>query len=214
MPCGTPQHTLPPPPHKSKAFPVHARCLVLSLHRNHEQRPDAVHIHLWETVLASGTVLQSIQCRSTPHTNVPHFSTKQQDIVTASFLPFVFPLQQSTRTLIKCAEGRRLSLLFPAVGCDKKRGRREGHRRKMLKRANIIPTTMSTTTTNSVCVCGPQNRLPASPPSPLATTAPTKKEKKKKNTEQSVIKLATLNQPTQSRILASRPPTSQLKQQS
>lgn len=149
-----------------------------------------------------------------PSHKCSHFSTKQQDIVTASFLPFVFPLQQSTRTLIKCAEGRRLSLLFPAVGCDKKRGRREGHRRKMLKRANIIPTTMSTTTTNSVCVCGPQNRLPASPPSPLATTAPTKKEKKKKNTEQSVIKLATLNQPTQSRILASRPPTSQLKQQS
>lgn len=153
---------------------------MLSLHRNHEKRPDAVHIHLWETVLASGTVLQSIQCRSTPHTNVPHFSTKQQDIVTAWFLPFVFPLQQSTRTLIKCAEGRRLSLLFSAVGCDKKRGGREGHRRKKLKRANIIPTMTSTTTTNSVCVCGPQNRLPAFPPSPLATTAPTKKEKKKK----------------------------------
>lgn len=150
MPCGTPQHTLPPPSHQTKTFPDLAGCHVRCLQGNSEERPDAVRIYLWETVHVSGTVLQSIRRQSTP---TKRFSPNRSQSPSRFFF-FFSSLRRSTRTLIKCAGGRKHSppLFFSAVGCDKKWGRREGRRQRKLKSTNIVPT-MSTTTTNRVCVC-------------------------------------------------------------
>lgn len=90
--------------------------------------------------------------------------------------------------------GENSPLFFSAVGCDKKRGRREG-RRKKLKSAITSSPQQRQQQQQTVCVCGPQEiaRSPAVPPRKCAEKGGKKEREGRENTEQPLVKPAMVN---------------------